>query len=77
MHKRLSRRKSLILQRLWWKYREAHPDGYGYRQPRELYRVWNSRRRCSGGTEVGSVLLRGSELEAGRGELDGVESVHA
>ena len=44
MHKRLTARKSLTLQQLWWESREAPPEGYWYSQYCELYREWKARR---------------------------------
>jgi transposase len=35
------RKKSVTLRLLWFEYREAHPDGYGYSQFCALYREWS------------------------------------
>ena len=39
VHREL-RKKSVTLQLLWLEYREAHPEGYGYSQFANLYRLW-------------------------------------
>jgi transposase len=35
------RKKSVTLRLLWFEYREAHPEGYGYSQFCALYREWS------------------------------------
>jgi transposase len=37
------RRKGVTLELLWVEYRERHPDGYGYSQFCQLYRLWQRR----------------------------------
>ena len=41
------RKKSVTLRLLWFEYREAHPDGYGYSQFCSLYREWAKHLRPS------------------------------
>jgi transposase len=41
------RKKSVTLRLLWFEYREAHPDGYGYSQFCALYRAWSKRLKPS------------------------------
>jgi len=41
------RRKSVTLRLLWFEYRDAHPDGYGYSQYCALYRRWAKRLKPS------------------------------
>ncbi len=36
----MGRHKGMTLQRLWIKYREAHPDGYEYSWFCEHYKEW-------------------------------------
>ena len=37
-------KKGVTLQLLWFEYRELHPDGYGYSQFCERYRIWRRHR---------------------------------
>jgi transposase len=41
------KKKSVTLRLLWFEYREAHPDGYGYSQFCALYREWAKRLKPS------------------------------
>jgi transposase len=40
LHEELQRHPHLTLQWAWEEYRQAHPDGYGYRRFGELYQPW-------------------------------------
>ena len=43
VHRELARHKGVTLQRLWFEYREAHPDGYQYSRFCDRYREWRRR----------------------------------